>query len=246
MGQLDGGVAAHARARGDTVEHGALRRADQRAGAGSEVVLVEIDHTDQTVADLAVALAALDVDQRILERFEDALFEILAHGGVDVGDEFINIGRFEIGLGQDEAQGGRRAADGLFHALPIFGLRGELVAGDDRPLAHVNILLGQKNVGGVKAKLGKLLIHGGFLLMLFGERKARRRFPALLYRSNYTIPAAEKAIRSVRKSAKNALRQQRGTLPHLTARRRSGILNRRLRKGGDMRWTSARNWGGEM
>ena len=160
VGQLDGGVAAHAGARGDTVEHGALSRADQRAGAGGEVVLVKVDHTDQAVADLAVALAALDVDQGVLERLEDAFIEILGHGGVDIGDEFVDVGGLQVGLGQDEAQGGRRIADGLLHALPIFGLRGELVAGNNSPLAHIHIL-GQQNVGRIEAELGKLFVHGG-------------------------------------------------------------------------------------
>ena len=174
MGQLDGGVAAHAGARGDTVEHGALSRADQRAGAGGEVVLVEVDHTNEAVTDLTVALAALDVDEGVLERLEDALFEVLAHRGVDVGDELVDVGGLQVGLGQDEAQGGRRVADGLLHALPVLGLRGELVACDDRPLAHIDILLGQQNVGRIKAKLGKLFVHGdsSVICLISGTRGA--------------------------------------------------------------------------
>ena len=174
VGQLDGGVAAHAGARGDTVEHGALSRADQRAGAGGEVVLVEVDHTNEAVTDLTVALAALDVDEGVLERLEDALFEVLAHRGVDVGDELVDVGGLQVGLGQDEAQGGRRVADGLLHALPVLGLRGELVACDDRPLAHIDILLGQQNVGRIKAKLGKLFVHGdsSVICLISGTRGA--------------------------------------------------------------------------
>ena len=174
VGQLDGGVAAHAGARGDTVEHGALSRADQRAGAGGEVVLVEVDHTNEAVTDLTVALAALDVDEGVLERLEDALFEVLAHRGVDVGDELVDVGGLQVGLGQDQAQGGRRVADGLLHALPVLGLRGELVACDDRPLAHIDILLGQQNVGRIKAKLGKLFVHGdsSVICLISGTRGA--------------------------------------------------------------------------
>ena len=159
MGQLNGSVAANAGARGDTIEHGALGGADQRAGTGREVVLIEVDHADESVADLTVALAALDVDEGVLERLEDALFEVLAHRGVDVGDELVDVGGLQVGLGQDEAQGGRRVADGLLHTLPVLGLRSELVACDDRPLAHIDIL-GQQNVGRIEAKLGKLFVHG--------------------------------------------------------------------------------------
>ena len=160
VGQLDGGVAAHAGARGDTVEHGALGGADQRAGAGGEVVLVEVDHADQAVADLAVALAALDVDKRILERLKDVLLEILVHGGVDVGDKLVDVGSLQVGLWQDEAQGGRRITDGLFHALPILGLGRELVAGDDGPLLHIDVLVGQQDVSGIEAELTEFFVHG--------------------------------------------------------------------------------------
>ena len=160
MGQLDGRVAAHAGARGDTVEHGALGGADQGAGAGGEIVLVEVDHADQAVADLAVALAALDVDERILERLKDVLLEILVHGSVDVGDELVDVGGLQVGLGQDEAQGGRRIADGLFHALPILGLGRELVAGDDGPLLHIDVLVGQQDVSGIEAELTEFFVHG--------------------------------------------------------------------------------------
>ena len=160
VGQLDGRVAAHAGARGDAVEHRTLGGADQRAGAGGKVVLVEIDHADQAVADLAVALAALDVDERILERLKDVLLEILVHGGVDVGNELVDIGGLQVGLGQDEAQGGRRIADGLFHALPILGLGRELVAGDDGPLLHIDVLVGQQDVSGIEAELTEFFVHG--------------------------------------------------------------------------------------
>ena len=174
VGQLDGSVAADTGAGRDAIQHGALGGADQGAGAGGEIVLVEVDHADQAVADLAVALAALDVDERILECLKDVLLEILVHGGVDVGDELVDVGGLQVGLGQDEAQGGRRVADGLLHALPVLGLRGELVACDDRPLAHIDILLGQQNVGRIKAKFGKLFVHGdsSVICLISGTRGA--------------------------------------------------------------------------
>ena len=106
------------------------------------------------------ALAALDVDERILERLKDVLLEILVHGGVDVGDELVDVGGLQVGLGQDETQGGRRIADGLFHALPILGLGRELVAGDDGPLLHIDVLVGQQDVSGIEAELTEFFVHG--------------------------------------------------------------------------------------
>ncbi len=74
MGQLDGRVAAHAGARGDTVEHGALGGADQGAGAGGEIVLRPgRPCRSGRGGSLPSDWPALDVDERVLQRLEDAL-----------------------------------------------------------------------------------------------------------------------------------------------------------------------------
>ena len=152
---------------------GALRRTLARGGIRSSTVpsvarirapvLVKVDHTDQTVTDLAVGLAAFNIDQAFLERFKHVALEIAVHGGVDIGNEFVDVGSLEIGFGENQTQRGGSVTDGLFNAFPILRFRGELVAGDDSPLVHI-CLLRQKNVSGVKAELFKFLVHFVFLL----------------------------------------------------------------------------------
>ena len=158
VGQLDGRVAAHLGAGRDAIQHGALGGADQGAGAGGEIIGIQIHHTDQAVADLAVGLLALDVDQGVGQRLEHAVGQVLLHGVVDILDVLVHVGSLQVGLRQDQTQGGGRVAHLLLHRLPVLRLRGELIAGDDRPLGHV-LILGQQDVGGIKAQLVKLLVH---------------------------------------------------------------------------------------
>ena len=158
VGQLDGRVAAHLGAGRDAIQHGALGGADQGAGAGGEIIGIQIHHTDQAVADLAVGLLALDVDQGVGQRLEHTVGQVLLHGVVDILDVLVHVGSLQVGLRQDQTQGGGRVAHLLLHRLPVLRLRGELIAGDDRPLGHV-LILGQQDVGGIKAQLVKLLVH---------------------------------------------------------------------------------------
>ena len=159
VGQLNGGVAADAGTGRDTIQHGALGGADQRTGAGGEVVGVQIHHADKAVADAAVGLLALDVDQGIGECLEHAVCHVLAHGGVDIVDVLIHVGGLQVGFRQDETQRGGGIAHLLLYRLPVLRLRGELVAGHHGPLGHV-LSLGQQDVGGIKAQLFKFLVHG--------------------------------------------------------------------------------------
>ena len=165
VGQLDGGVAAHLGPGRDAVQHRALGGADQRARAGGKVISVQVHHADKAVADLAVGLLALDIDQAVGQRFKHAVGQVLAHGGVDVSDQLVHIGGFQIGFRQDQAQRGGGVAHLLLHRLPVLRLRGKLVAGHHGPLGHI-LALGQQDVGGIKAQLLKLLVHGLLLIFL--------------------------------------------------------------------------------
>ena len=118
MGQFNGCVAAHAGPGRNTVLNGGLGGTDQGAGAGGEVVSVQVYHAHQAVADLAVGLLALNIDQGVGQGLEHAVSEILLHRGVDVLDELVYIGSLQICLRQDQAQGGRSVTHLLFHRFP--------------------------------------------------------------------------------------------------------------------------------
>ena len=170
MGQLDGGVAAHPGPGRDAVQHGALGGADQGAGAGGEVVGVQVHHADEAVTDAAIGLLALDIHQGLGQHLEHAAGQVLIHGGVDVGDVLVHIGGLQVGLRQDQTQGGRGVAHGLLHGLPVFRLGRELVAGHHGPLAHV-LILGQQDVSRVETQLLEFLVHEKTPPLLF--RKVR-------------------------------------------------------------------------
>ena len=157
--QLDRRAAAHAGAGWDAVENRPLGRADERAGAGGEVVCVKVDHADQTVADAAVGLLTLDIEQGLRQQGKDVVGEVFVHRAVDACDIFVHVGILQLRLRQDQAQGGRGVADLLLHGLPVFRLRGELVTGHDGPLCHI-LSLGQQDIRRIKAELFKLLVHG--------------------------------------------------------------------------------------
>ena len=158
VGKLYGSVLPHLHPGRDAGEDRPLRGPDQCAGAGGEVILVQVHHTDEAVADLAVGLGALDVDEGAGQGLEHAVVQILLHGRVDGGDIAVHIGAVELSLRQDQPQGGGSVPDGVLHRLPVFRLRGELVAGHHGPLGHVRVL-GQQDVRGVKAKLVEFLVH---------------------------------------------------------------------------------------
>ena len=158
VGQLDGSVLPNPHPGRDTGEHRPLRGPDQGAGAGGEVVLVQIHHADEAMADLAVGLGPLDVEQGLRQGPEHALREIPVHGAVDVRDVLVHIRVVQLGLRQDQPEGGGGVPHRVLHRLPVLRLGGELVAGHHGPLGHVRVF-GQQDVRGIKAQLLEFLVH---------------------------------------------------------------------------------------
>ena len=135
----------------DAGEDGALRGPDKGPGAGGEVVLLQVHHANQAVADFPVRLDPLDIEEAVLQGAEQPAVQIGAHGGVDGGDALLHVRGVQPRLGEDEPQGGGGVSHVLLHRLPILGLGGELVAGHHGPLCHIRALLGQEDVGGIEA-----------------------------------------------------------------------------------------------
>ena len=103
------------------------------------------------MAHLAVGLRALNIEQGPRQGLKDALRQIAVHSAVDVRDMGVHIRVVQLGLRQDQPEGGRRVP----HSLR---LGGELVAGHHGPLGHVRIL-GQQDIRRVKAQLLEFLVH---------------------------------------------------------------------------------------
>ena len=163
MRQLDGRVAAHAHTRRNALNDGFFRCADGGNGAGGIVICIQIDHADKARADRAVFQRALDIDERILERFKHARVEIFLHRAVDQRRVRSLLRRAQLGLGQDEVDGRGRALCVLAHTLPICGVGGKLVAGDDRPLFH-GIHLREQDVSRQKCVHAKNRLSKSFVI----------------------------------------------------------------------------------
>ena len=69
-----------------------------------------------------------------------ALPEVAAHGVVDLHDVGLHIGPLQAALRQDEPQSGGGAAHIFCYPLPVFRLRGILVAGHHAPLGVFTVL----------------------------------------------------------------------------------------------------------
>ena len=156
VGQLDGGVLPHPDPGRDALQHRTLGGPDQGAGAGGVVVLLQVHSGHQAVADLAVGLGALDVDDGVRAGLEDVPGQIVLHRAVDVGDVLLHVGVVELALRQDQPQGGGGVPHDAVRLLPVLRLGGKLVAGHHGPLAHVRVP-GQQDVRGLHAQLGVCL-----------------------------------------------------------------------------------------
>ena len=143
--QLDGRFAADAHARRNAFNDRALCGADGRNGAGGVVISIQIDHADEAAADGAVFQCALHINKRILQRAEDVGIEIFRHRAVDERRVRSLLRGTKLCLGQNKVDRRGRTLGMLPDTLPIGRVRGELIAGDDRPLLH-GIDLREENV----------------------------------------------------------------------------------------------------
>ena len=145
VGQLHGGVPAHAHAGRDTLHNSALRGADGRGGAHGIVIGIQVHHTHQALADGAVVQGTLHIDEGVGQGLEDVVLQIFGHGGVDQRSVLRFLLGAELCLGEDQVDGRGGVTGVCAHALPVRGIRGKLVAGNDCPLVH-GIHLREENV----------------------------------------------------------------------------------------------------
>ena len=91
-----------------------------------------------------------------------AVLHVLLHGLVDALDMGRDVCVLEIDLGQGQTQGRRCVADDAVGLRPVFGLRGVLVTGDDRPFGQVGALAGIM-ISGIRVQrfaIGIVLLTG--------------------------------------------------------------------------------------
>ena len=151
MGQLNGGVFPHRHPGRDAGEDGTLGGPHQTLSSRLVVVLLQIHHAHQAPAHLSALQNALHIEQGVGVADKAALPEVAAHGVVDLHDVGLHIGTLQAALRQNEPQSRGGAAHILCYPLPVFRLRGILVAGHHAPLG-VFTVLGQQNVRGTEGQ----------------------------------------------------------------------------------------------
>ena len=176
MGQLNGRVLPDLDPGRDAGENGPLRGADQRTGARRIVILVQINHADQTVAHFSVGLGALHVNQRRGQRFEHAAVHIPLHGPVDVSDMLFHIRVAQLCLGQNQAESRGGVTHVFLHGFPVFRLGGELIAGHHGPFAHV-LVFRKQDVRRIETQKVEFLVHMWSPFPIFQIFQAHRRHP---------------------------------------------------------------------
>ncbi len=160
VGQLNGRIPADVHPGRDPFQHRALGGSDESGSAGGEIILLQVHHAHQAVADGAVGLGPLQIHHGTGQGLEHALVQIAVHGVIDGFDVGLQAAVMELSLGQNKAQSGGCLAHGLLHPLPVLRLRCELVAGHHGPLGQVNAACRQQNVGRRKDRCLGIYMHG--------------------------------------------------------------------------------------
>ena len=99
-------------------------------------ILFQIDHTNQTMTNLAVAQGTAGIDV-VVDFMENMPAQIGAHCTIDSCNVLIEIFAVEINFRHNHIQGRGFCFDKSFYLMPILRLRSILVAGNDTPSGEV-------------------------------------------------------------------------------------------------------------
>ena len=105
MGQFQRRMLPHPYPGRDALQHRPLRGPDQRPGARGEVILLQINAANQSMPHSAVRLRALQIDQAVRKRPEQAIRQIAVHRSVDGLNSLVHIRAVQIDLRQHQPQG---------------------------------------------------------------------------------------------------------------------------------------------
>ena len=176
VGELQRGVLPQGHPGREPVEIHPLRGPHRRAGVLLIVVGLQIHRTQQAPPHLTAPQRPLHIDHGGGQPAETLLPQIVGHGIVDLHDVRLHIGPVQTTLREDQPQGGGGAAHKVLHPLPVFRLRGVLIAGHHRPFM-LGTVPGQQNV---RAPEGHMRIrwHHGSPLLSGAGRPIALRIPA--------------------------------------------------------------------
>ena len=131
--QLEAGALAHLQTGRDALNDRLFGRADKGRRAGGVLVGLQIDREHDAAARRRATGPAFGQYRAGRQGTQRAVLHVLLHGLVDALDMGRDVCVLEIDLRQGQTQRRRCVADDAVGLCPVFGLRGVLVAGDDRP-----------------------------------------------------------------------------------------------------------------
>lgn len=147
MRQLKARALAHLQTGRDALNDRLFGRADEGRRTRGVLVSLKIDSQNDAAARAGAAGPALGQHDTGRKRAQRTVCNVLLHGLVDALDVRSNVRVLKVDLGQGQTQGRRRVANDAVGLRPVFGLRGVLVAGDDRPFGQVGALAGHHDFG---------------------------------------------------------------------------------------------------
>ena len=136
MGELQCRAAKQLHSRGNPLLHGAFRGTNWRIDPGMEIVCLQIHLTHEPPADHTGGQRALNVNKAPAIGAEQSLLQIFLHMPVTGFNAFLSSPLTQQSFGKNHVIGRGRVSDEIPDALPIFRLRGILIAGNASPFCH--------------------------------------------------------------------------------------------------------------
>ena len=129
----------------NTLYNGAFRSPDKCTGALAVIIFLQIQCHNQPMPGVSCS-GALHQHKSLRLFDQRAVVQIFLHLLFNACNALLLILSAQPGFRQDQIQRGRGIADDPAGFLPVFLLRGELIAGHHGPLVHICPLRGQQDL----------------------------------------------------------------------------------------------------
>ena len=155
--QLHAGSLAHLETRRDALDNGFFRGTDQGSRAGRVFIRLKIHGKHDSAPRAGAARPAFGQDNAGGKRLQRSLLNVAAHSLMNGFGARCNVHLFQIDFRQGQTQRGGGVSNDAVGLRPIFGLRGILITGDDRPFGKVGPFWGQHDFGNTGATVCHVL-----------------------------------------------------------------------------------------
>ena len=145
MREFQRGVPTNLDAGRNTFQNGAFRRADCHGRKRGVVVFFKVDRHHKTEPALFVRRIPFHQNETVFDFLKDVFVQVLIHIFVDFLNAVFAVVR-KINFGENQIERAGCIADICGEFLPVFGLRRELIAGNDRPFFKIDAVFRQQYI----------------------------------------------------------------------------------------------------